>query len=327
MRKSPQSPQSPQSPRRPQLQRRPQSPSKSPQSPNKAQLQRRAYPENIPQDILSKLSNSVLGFSKEHDSKTILDNELIKNYLQVMSKVSGINRGFNASLPFTTPPSWGNVSIINLKNLKINEAILRVLNMTIRERITTIILRGISFDTDKTRDKFLEFFSKNINLKEVILDDVKEYSLKINILLDILGTFKKLECLGISNCVLLDSSFNRFVNTLTKLKMLSYLSFTNNTITKQYYESLFIENNENVVGNTVGINGKFNIFLYKPVRSNSWSMHINDLNGNNEWPNIRSLDVNIAENKMYKLVLEEKKYKGIWAEKIFLHIEEKSTNT
>lgn len=306
------------------MRKSPQSPSKaqSPQSPRRPQLQRRAYPENIPQDILSKLSNSVLGFSKEHDSKTILDNELIKNYLQVMSKVSGINRGFNASLPFTTPPSWGNVSIINLKNLKINEAILRVLNMTIGDRVTTIILRGISFDTDKTRDKFLEFFSKNINLEKVILDDVKENSLKINKLLDILGTFKELKCLGISNCVLLDSAFNKFVNTLTKLKMLSYLSFTNNTITKQYYESLFIENNENVVG----INGKFNIFLYKPDRSNSWSMHINDLNRSDAWTDIRSLDVNIAEN-MYKLVLEEKNYESIWAKKIFLHIEEKSTNT
>ncbi len=300
--------------------------SQSPQSPSRAQLQRRAYPENIPQDILSKLSNSVLGFSKEHDSKTILDNELIKNYLQVMSKVSGINRDFNSSLPFTTPPSWGNVSIITLKNLKINEAILRVLNMTIRESITTIILRGISFDTDKTCDKFLEFFSKNINLEKVILDDVKVYPLKINILLDILGTFKKLECLGISNCVLLDSAFNAFVNTLTNLKFLCYLSFTNNTITKQYYKCLFTENSDNTVGNTVGnatgINGNFNIFLYKIPRSNSWSMHINDLNGNNEWPDIRSLDVNIAEN--YKL---EENYKNVFAEKVFSKIETKSTNT
>jgi hypothetical protein len=306
--------------------RKSQSP-QSPQSPSRAQLQRRAYPENIPQDILSKLSNSVLGFSKEHDSKTILDNELIKNYLQVMSKVSGINRSFNSSLPFTTPPSWGNVSIINLNNLKINEAILRVLNMTIRERITTIILRGISFDTDKTRDKFLEFFSKNINLEKVILDDVKVYPLKINILLDILGTFKKLECLGISNCVLLDSAFNAFVNTLTNLKFLSYLSFTNNTITKQYYKSLFTENSDNTVGNATGINGNFNIYLYKIPRSNSWSMHINDLNGNNEWPNIRSLDVNIAENKMYKLVVVEENYKNVFAEKVFSNIEKKSTNT
>jgi hypothetical protein len=304
--------------------RKSQSPSKSP---SRAQLQRRAYPENIPQDILSKLSNSVLGFSKEHDSKTILDNELIKNYLQVMSKVSGINRGFNSSLPFTTPPSWGNVFIINLKNLKINEAILRVLNMTIRERITTIILRGISFDTDKTRDKFLEFFSKNINLEKVILDDVKVYPLKINILLDILGTFKKLECLGISNCELLDSAFNAFVNTLTNLKFLSYLSFTNNTITKQYYKSLFSENSDNTVGNATGINGNFNIYLYKIPRGNSWSMHINDLNGNNEWPNIRSVDVNIAENKMYKLVVVEENYKNVFAEKVFLNIEQKSTNT
>jgi hypothetical protein len=301
--------------------------SQSPQSSSRAQLQRRAYPENIPQDILSKLSNSVLGFSKEHYSKTILDNELIKNYLQVMSKVSGINRGFNSSLPFTTPPSWGNVSIINLKNLKINEAILRVLNMTIRERITTIILRGISFDTDKTRDKFLEFFSKNINLEKVILDDVKVYPLKINILLDILGTFKKLGCLGISNCVLLDSAFNAFVNTLTNLKFLSYLSFTNNTITKKYYKSLFSENSDNTVGNATGINGNFNIYLYKIPRGNSWSMHINDLNGNNEWPNIRSLDVNIAENKMYKLVVVEENYKNVFAEKVFSNIEKKSTNT
>jgi len=306
--------------------RKSQSP-QSPQSPSRAQLQRRAYPENIPQDILSKLSNSILGFSKEHDSKTILDNELIKNYLQVMSKVSGINKGFNASLPFTTPPSWGNVSIINLKNLKINEAILRVLNMTIRERITIIILRGISFDTDKTRDKFLEFFSKNINLEKVILDDVKVYPLKINILLDILGTFKKLECLGISNCVLLDSAFNAFVNTLTNLKFLSYLSFTNNTITKQYYKSLFSENSDNTVGNATGINGYFNIYLYKIPRRNSWSMHINDLNGSDAWPDIRSLDVNIAENKMYKLVVVEENYKNVFAEKVFLNIEKKSTNT
>jgi hypothetical protein len=90
---------------------------------------------------------------------------------------------------------------------------------------------------------------------------------------------------------------------------------------------LFSENSDNTVGNATGINGNFNIYLYKIPRSNSWSMHINDLNGNNEWPNIRSVDVNIAENKMYKLVVVEENYKNVFAEKVFLNIEQKSTNT
>ena len=97
--------------------------------------------------------------------------------------------------------------------------------------------KNLIFKTDEMEDKIkkiLQIQEKNLNKNKivnilVILDDVKEYSLKINTLLDILGTFKKLVCLGISNCVLLGSAFNRFVNTLTKLKMLSYLSFTNST--------------------------------------------------------------------------------------------------
>jgi hypothetical protein len=205
----------------------------------------------IPQDLLIKISNSAIGFSKEQDSKTILDNNLILDYLQVISKISETNKVLTASIPFILRPSWKNITTINLNNLKINMAILSVLNMTIRDKITTIILQGISFDTDNTRNNFFEIFK----------------------------TFNNLQRLEISKCVLFDRDFNVFITILINSKSLKYLTFTKNTVDSIFFSNLFTED----PNNEILLNGKtYKIYVFnfrdkysiKIVGGNNFSINI-----------------------------------------------------
>lgn len=193
---------------------------------------------NIPEDLRIKILNSVFDFEMK------LDNKVIFNYLRGMPNISLSNKGLKASLSFTRP-SWKNVSIINLQKLEINEEILRVLNMTIGDQITTIVLRGISFDTEETYNKFLKFFSKNTKIRYLILDDIKIDEEGFIKMLKISGTFTELILLEISKCVLLDLAFHPFVKVLTNSKSLKYLTFTNNTINERFYKYLFTKDKDN----------------------------------------------------------------------------------
>ena len=193
---------------------------------------------SIPEELRLKVLNSVFNF----DFNTKLDNELIFNYLKVKSKVSTVNKGSKSSMPLIIS-SLKNTTIINLQHLKIDKAILSVLNKTNSEKVTTIILRNISFDTDETLANFLKFFSKNTKVNILIFDNVKVETVKI---LRILLTFNRLEWLEISNSELLTDALKAFLLVLKK-STLQYLTFTNNTVDANYYNRLFTQNFSNEI--------------------------------------------------------------------------------
>ena len=193
---------------------------------------------SIPEELRLKVLNSVFNF----DFNTKLDNELIFNYLKVKSKVSTVNKGFKSSMPLIIS-SLKNTTIINLQHLKIDKAILSVLNKTNSEKVNTIILRNISFDTDETLANFLKFFSKNTKVNILIFDNVKIETVKI---LRILLTFNRLEWLEISNSELLIDALKAFLLVLKK-STLQYLTFTNNTVDANYYNRLFTQNFSNEI--------------------------------------------------------------------------------
>ena len=254
-------------------------------SPKKQSVARKTSPpkiSTIPEELRLQILGSVFNFSNT------LDNKLITEYFKWMSNVSKINKSFRSSIRSITP-TWNNINIINLQSLRITKAILEVLNMTNEKNIVSIVLHNISFDSVDTCNKFLEFLSKNTMVRNLIIDkvEVEQY-------LTILQTFKRLQWLEISRCELKDDRssydyFHNFIKVLVSSKMLKYLTFTNNTIDRRFYNYLFTKDKDNIVY----INGyTYTIYLSKDY-NNSWGMTIKGDRGS-----AKDFEVNIVGNVM-----------------------------
>ena len=141
---------------------------------------------------------------------------------------------------------FSNIQTIKLESFIITEPILDVLKKTDQSKITTIILRNISFDSVETCTIFLHFLGINVNLKILILDGVNVNNVNFKELLDRLETFnylKVLEFRGFNITELFDAKYFRFdfkfMKILIKLEQLKFLLFTNNIIDKKIYDYLF----------------------------------------------------------------------------------------
>ena len=143
---------------------------------------------------------------------------------------------------------FSNIQTIKLESFIITEPILDVLKKTDQSKITTIILRKITFDLVQTCTNFLHFLGINVNLKILILDGVNVNKVNFKELLDMLETFKELEVLefrgfNITELFIVrdtDPTFDFvFMNILIKLEQLKFLLFTNNIIDKKIYDYLF----------------------------------------------------------------------------------------
>ena len=163
--------------------------------------------------------------------------------------------------------------------------------MTIGDQITTIVLRGISFDTEGTYNKFLKFFSKNTKIRYLILDNIKIDEEGFIKMLKISGTFTELILLEISKCVLLDLAFHPFVKVLINSKYLKYLTFTNNTINEQFYNYLFTKDKDNeiYINNT-----PYRIHISREY-NNIWCMIVKNMYDETL---LHSFEVNITGNRM-----------------------------
>ena len=239
----------------------------------------------IAEELRLQILDSVFNLSKT------LDNKLITEYFKWMSNVSKINKSFRSSISSITP-TFNNISIINLESLRITKTILGVLNMTNEKNIVSIVLRNITFDSVDTRNKFLEFLSKNTMVRNLIIDKVE---VKASDYLTILQTFKRLQWLEISRCELKDDRssydfFHNFIKVLVSSKMLEYLTFTNNTIDIRFYNYLFTKDQENIV--YVDSN-QYRMYVSKED-NNSWGMTIKKDNSSSA----NKFEVNIVGNEM-----------------------------
>ena len=189
-------------------------------------------------------------------------------------------------------PEWKNISIINLEDLRITNEIVNILNNTKCKKIVSIVLHNISFESVDTCNKFLEFLSKNTMVRNLIFDKVDA---KASEYLTIFQTFKSLRWLEISRGELKDDRstynfFHNFIKVLVNSKRLEYLSFTNNTIDKVFYNYLFTKDRNN----KVFLDSTPNIIYVSKEYNNSWSMTIKRENGSSE----RRFEVNIVGNVM-----------------------------
>lgn len=239
----------------------------------------------IAEDLQIKILESVFKFTDT------LDNKLITEYFKMKSNISKINKSFRSSMGLIVP-EWKDISIINLKDLRITKTILEVLNMTNEKNIVSIVLRNITFDSVDTCNKFLEFLSKNTMVRNLILDKVDA---RASDYLTILQTFKRLQWLEISRSELKDDRstydfFHNFIKVLVSSRKLEYLTFTNNTIDKRFYNYLFTKDQENIV--YIDRN-QYRIYLSKED-NNSWGMTIKKDNSSSA----NKFEVNIVGNVM-----------------------------
>jgi hypothetical protein len=232
---------------------------------------------SIADDLRIEILQSFFKYSK------ILDSKLIEDYINLMFNIPVINKSFRSSISSITP-SLNNVTIINLQNIEISNAVLRVLNMTNIKKITTIELRKITFDNASTRNKFLEFISKNTNATNVIFDKVDA---DINKLLEILETFKRLENIEISRFDVTMYDYHIFIKVLLYSNA-KYLTFKNNTIDRGFNTYLFTKDNNN---EPYIDNEKYNIYISKEY-NNRWGMIIKKDNGKF----VKNIEVNIVAN-------------------------------
>jgi hypothetical protein len=252
-------------------------------SPKQRIVEQKRSPVNIStiaEDLQLKILDSVFNFSN------ILDNKSIKDYMQLKSNVTKINKSFRISSTFIRP-SFNNITIIKLNKLRIDNEILGVLKMTNVKNIESIELRNISFDSLETSNEFIEYFSKNRNVKNVILDKVE---VKIEEFLRILVTFKRLEWLEIKGYELTYNEYHIFIKVLLYSKQLKYLTFKENIIDKRYYTYLFTKDVENYVY----IDNVKYIINISNENNNRWGMNIRS----NEGINLRNIEVNIVGNEV-----------------------------
>ena len=229
-------------------------------------------------DLNPVISNKSIFNNKQTDI-TVLDDKLIKKYGRDIARLSAVNQAFRQSTKgilstdiFPTT-DFSNIQTIKLEGLKIIDTIIEILNkiplsqLSQLSKITTIILRNITFDSVETCTKFLHFLGRNVNIKILILDGVYIDKTNFKIFLDILGTFKQLELLKLSkfnittSFIVEDYTFDYvFMKTLIKLGQLKFLLFTNNIIEEKIYKYLFNDYNDRSLQYVIDL-GKDGIYL------------------------------------------------------------------
>jgi hypothetical protein len=201
------------------------------QSPQKANL------SSIPDDIRLKVLSKVL-----KSETTLLNNELIEK-LSILQ----INKSFKETIKSYCEKYY----YIALRNITITKDLLGILEMTDSNKIVSIILRGISFDSSKTLKKFLVFFSKNKMLSILVLDNIKIKEGEFKNLLEKIKNLKNLYFFEINNITLPSDAFTLFKEVvINNLKLLQYLQFTNNTVATNFcsqYNTFFTEYKDNII--------------------------------------------------------------------------------
>ena len=241
----------------------------------------------IPEDLRLKILNNAFNFSDIDDN--VLNNNYLSDYFKLMSNVSKINNSFRSAISSIRPSfkNINNINIINLHDLKITKAILDVLNMINVENIHTIVFHNISFDNNNTRNEFLEFFSKNIKVKNLIFDNVDVNSSQF---LTILQTFNLLIWLEISRYKLSQDDYNIFKNVLLYLKYLKYLTLTHNTLWIEFFYNIFTKDKNNI---SYINNIPYIIYVSKEYKK--WNIFIRE----NNTTLVNKFEVNIVNNKIY----------------------------
>jgi hypothetical protein len=152
------------------------------------------------------------------------------------------------------------IKVIDLADITLNKYIIEVLDMTVtHSKVSTIILRNITFENIDDIDNFLVYLEKNIQIDTLILRNIELIKVSarigekkyLNNFLYIIGKLNNIKYLEFSNFDIQnvfevvdnqnpDHLFaGHFVRLLIKLEKLEYLIFNNNNIYFDDYYDIF----------------------------------------------------------------------------------------
>jgi len=152
------------------------------------------------------------------------------------------------------------IEVIDLQDITLNKYIIEVLDMTVtHSKVSTIILRNITFENIDDIDNFLAYLGKNTQIDTLILRNVElikessrtgvmKYLIKFISTIGMLNNIKYLEFsnFDIKNEFEIVDINNRvtyfafhFIRLLIKLEKLEYLIFNNNNIDYDDYYDIF----------------------------------------------------------------------------------------
>jgi hypothetical protein len=239
------------------------------QSPQKANL------SSIPDDLRLRVLDYVLK-SEKH---TLLNNELIERL-----SILAINKNFKE----TIKPYFEKIHYIALQNITITKDLLGILKMMKIDNKKSIVLRGISFDSPKTLNNFLEFLSTN-DIVVLVLDNILIEEREFKKLLEKLKNLKNLYFFEINNSTLQPDTFKLFIKVVTNsLKSLNYLQFTNNTVGSDY-DTLFTVNK----GNIIKVD-KIDYNIYMSYEHADWEMKIKNVS--DPYSKVNTFSTNVSGN-------------------------------
>jgi len=170
------------------------------------------------------------------------------NYLEKIKKMSmilalSLNPLFKKlELPQIETYLLPNIITINLTQVVIDEFTLYILNLTVEySKVSTIILRNITFKNDDIVYGFLQYLEKNTQIERLILRQIHlpQSEMQLNKLVDIIGKLTNITLLEFSNFSVNSYFHNSFLRTLIKLKNLKHLIFNNNIISSHSYGVIF----------------------------------------------------------------------------------------
>ena len=201
---------------------------------------------NIPEEIHLKFLNNLFK-NPPYYFKFTFNNDLI-NYLQEKLSIVFTDKSLNKSLSTHIPSILERflkyITCLDLKNLIIKKNLIHIINKINCEKIDTIKLCNISFDTHDTFKLFLDsFLLKTINVKNVYFDNV---NLDYSIILEKYQQFNLLNNITIMNNKLSKQILFDFINLLSINKSVKNVTFINNDVHKSFYENIFTIERSNI---------------------------------------------------------------------------------
>jgi hypothetical protein len=234
----------------------------------------------------------------------IIDNKTITDYLRLRSNIPKISKSFKETIG-SMKPTFKRVSIINLHDIEITKEIIVLLSMIDGSKIVSVVLRNIRFDSTNTRNIFTDLVRKYSNIRNIILENA---GIKIEELLIILRTYKRLQWLEISRYELTDYEYHNFIKIMIYSKEIKYLTFKRNIIDRKYNLYLFTKDEDNVIYID---NERYNIYISKE-NNDSWGIIIKRDNGSF----IKKIEVNIVGNDVANYMGSYKNFRNDFAEHI-----------
>jgi hypothetical protein len=234
----------------------------------------------------------------------IIDNKTITDYLRLRSNIPKISKSFKETIG-SMKPTFKRVSIINLHDIEITKEIIVLLSMIDGSKIVSVVLRNIRFDSTNTRNIFTDLVRKYSNIRNIILENA---GIKIEELLIILRTYKRLQWLEISRYELTDYEYHDFIKIMIYSKEIKYLTFKRNIIDRKYNLYLFTKDEDNVIYID---NERYNIYISKE-NNDSWGIIIKRDNGSF----IKKIEVNIVGNDVANYMGSYKNFRNDFAEHI-----------